>query len=417
MLLRDPSTFAAASLDDGIVDARVVFLTHYIPLYQVRVLQEIAACVRDFHVLLSTPIEPNRDFTPDWGGLDVTVQNTWTVRRRWKHRDSKGTKFNDELYVHIPYDTQRRLRQLRPDVVMSLELGARSLGATHYCRRNPGTKSILCTYMSEHTERHRGWLRQTLRKRLVRRADALTYNGPSCQSYLQQLGVPDNALYHFPYAADDRTLHMGPVERVDGQTRHRLLCVGQLSERKGVLPMMTQLQRYCIDHPEQSIEMRLAGDGPLRDQLQSLSLPTNLTLTLLGNVPAKELSTELRSCGAVIAPTLADEWLLVVNESLQAGTPVIGSIYAQAVTTLIRDGINGWQYDPADESSLARSLNAYFGVSADRLTEMRHECRDSVEERTPAWAASGAVQAIRELWPARVDSETAVAGVKSESGQ
>ena len=116
-----------------VVDARVVFLTHYIPLYQVRVLQSIAASVRDFHILLSTPIEPNRDFAPDWSGLDVTVQDTWTVRHRWKHRaDKKSVGFDDQLYVHVPYDTSSRLRALKPDVVMSLELGARSMGAIRY---------------------------------------------------------------------------------------------------------------------------------------------------------------------------------------------------------------------------------------------------------------------------------------------
>jgi hypothetical protein len=29
--------------------------------------------------------------------------------------------------------------------------------------------------------------------------------------------------------------------------------------------------------------------------------------------------------GVMVAPTLADEWMLVVNEALQAGLPVIGA--------------------------------------------------------------------------------------------
>ncbi len=386
-----------------VLPAKVVFLTHYIPLYQVRVLQAIARRVQSFQVLLSTPMEPNRDFKLDWGDLDVSVQKTFTLRRRWKHRGiDSSTSFVDPLYVHIPYDTTRRLRELRPDVVMSLELGARSIGAIHYCRKHPETKSILCTYMSEHTETNRGWTRQKIRRRLLRQADAITYNGPSCKNYLQQLGADPDRLYRMAYAADDRTLYRGCIKRDDAATRHRLLYVGQLSERKGVLPMLNQVAEYCYHHSDQRIEIVLAGEGPLREQIESYNTPDNLTITLLGNIPPTDLAQQMIQCGATIAPTLADEWLLVVNEALQAGLPVIGSIYAQATTTLIQDGVNGWQYDPSqansgDKQSLSRVLGQYFKTSPAELSDMRQRCRQSIQHCTPQWAASGAVSAIAQL--------------------
>lgn len=385
---------SATISDDGSarpLGARVVFLTHYISLYQVRVLQSIAKSVRDFRVLLSTPIEPNRDFTPDWSGLDVTVQDAWTVRRRWRHRDGG---FEDPLFVHFPYDTGRRLRDLKPDVVMSLELGARSAGAASYCRRNAEAKLILCTYMSQRTEQDRGWMRSLLRKRLIRHADAVTYNGPSCRQYLVDLGVAEDRLFHLPYAADDRTVHRGPVERDDDDTRGRLLVVGQLSDRKGVLPFAQQLSEYCNRHPHRQIELLFAGDGPLREPIANLSVPPNLQLKLLGNLPPDELLVWQLRCGALIAPTLADEWMLVVNEALQSGLPVIGSIHSQAVETLVKTSHNGWTYDPAQRGSLDVALDKYFDVSTESLADMRHQARQSVIERTPQWAAAGAVEAI-----------------------
>lgn len=373
-------------------DARVVFLTHYIPLYQVRVLQSIAASVRDFHVLLSTPIEPNRDFTPDWSGLDVTVQDTWTLRSRWRHQ---AAGFEDLLFVHVPYDTTRRLRSLNPDVVMSLELGARSMGAASYCAKNLHSKLVLCTYMSERTEEGRGWLRRYFRKRLVRRADAVTYNGPSCQRYLRGLGVADERLFHFPYAADDRTVYRGPTERDDWATRHRLLAVGQLTDRKGVLPLMNQVSEYCRARPHRKVALDFAGEGPLRIVIDSFDLPQNVDVQVLGNISPEELGTRMLAYGALIAPSLADEWMLVVNEALQAGLPVLGSIHAQAVTAIVQNGFNGWQYDPMAEGSLATALDAYFDESSNQLATMRVNARRSVAERTPQWAASGALDAVK----------------------
>lgn len=396
------------------LDARVVFLTHYIPLYQVRVLQTIAAAVRDFHVLLSTPIEPNRDFIPDWAGLDVAVQDTWTIRRQWKHQAG----FDDPLYVHVPYDTTRRLRALKPDVVMSMELGVRSVGAAMYCRRNPKSKHVLCTYMSERTEEGRGWMRRQLRRRLVKSADAITYNGPSCLKYLKQFGVEGKPLFHLPYAADDRTVYQGPLSKDDATTRYRLLVVGQLSDRKGVLPLLRQVADYCLRRPNRQIELVFAGDGALKSQIQNYQCPSNLNVKLLGNVTPDDLAVWMLRCGALVAPTLADEWMLAVNEGLQAGLPVIGSTHSQAVTTLVKDGVNGWQYDPLEEGSLALALDSYFSESAESLASMRATARQTVQERTPEWAASGGLDAIRQvLGLENADSRLSDSGLSDSVGQ
>ncbi|MEO1528139.1 MAG: glycosyltransferase family 4 protein, partial [Planctomycetota bacterium] len=258
-------------------------------------------------------------------------------------------------------------------------------------------KSILCTYMSEHTEQARGGLRNKLRQHLVRRADAITFNGPSCERYLKQLGAAPDRLYRLSYAADDRTAHTGSVERDENAARNRFLYVGQLTQRKGVMPMIEQLAAYCRSNLNREIELRMAGRGPLRDEIERFGVPGNLTIRLLGNLTPTELAAEMQTCGSTIAPTLADEWLLVVNEALQAGLPVIGSIYAQATTTLIRDGENGWQYDPAEASSLHAALEKYYSVSHDQLAAMRNHCRDSITHCTPAWAAEDAVRAIADL--------------------
>lgn len=381
------------------IDQRVVFMTHYIPLYQVRVFQQIAARVRDFHVLLSTPIEPNRSFRPDWADLDVTVQKTITLRRDW--RDRSG--FQDPLYVHFPVDTRRQLRRLNPDIVMSLELGARSVGAAAYCRRYD-RKLVLCTYMSEHTERDRGKTRGWLRRRLTRRADAITYNGPSCYRYLHhRLRVPDSKLFPLSYAADDRVY--GSAEAFDCLedrkrpvvSRGRLLCIGQLSERKGVVPLARQIANYGSSHPDRELHVTFVGEGPKEAELRSITTPANVTLELLGHCPAANLPCLLTEHAAVIAPTLADEWLLVVDEAMHRSTPVIGSCYAQAVESLIDDGVNGWKYDPLEPRTLSDTLDRYFATPDDQFQSLRHAAQASVAHRTPEWAARGAVAALREL--------------------
>ncbi|PHQ33420.1 glycosyltransferase family 4 protein [Rhodopirellula bahusiensis] len=392
---------------DGLMlDAKAVFLTHYIPLYQVRVLQEITKRIRDFQILLSTPIEPNRDFQLDWSGLNVEVQKTVTLRRRWRHAKAG---FDDPLFVHVPYDTLKQLKRIRPDVVISHELGARSLAAARYCRRS-GARLVLATFMSEHTEQGRGRVRSWARRRLIRSADAITYNGPSCREVLLSLGAREDQLFHLPYAADDRIAATETQRPAESDVRRKLLCIGQLSQRKGVLPLVRQASDFCAANNE-AIEITFVGDGPCRSELETLAsgsstddnapIDSRLKIHLLGNRPAAELPELMRAHGAIIAPTLADEWLLVTNEGMHAGMPIIGSIYAQSVTTLVRNGRNGWQYDPLASEATSSTLNlsgalkSYLATDESTIKAMRENAKHDIREYTPQRSAMGAIDAIR----------------------
>ncbi|MEZ6089926.1 MAG: glycosyltransferase family 4 protein [Pirellulaceae bacterium] len=372
------------------LDARVVLLTHYVPLYQLPIYQQLANRIADFRVLLSTKIEPNRHFEPRWDGLNVNLQKTVTLKRRWKH----DAGFNDTLYVHLPYDTTWQLRRLKPDVVLSLELGFRSCAASIYRMLHRRSRLILCTFMSEHTERGRGVMRAATRRALIRRADALTYNGPSCHRVLRKLGADDHRLFPFPYAANPACVYDGVLETRPPAALGRLLYVGQMNQRKGVQAMFHQVVDFARRHPNQPLRLTMIGEGPLRESLTRRETPENLQTHFVGNVPAERLPEHLSQQDAMIFPTLADEWGLVVNEALHSWLPVIGSSLAQASTTLIEEGVNGWLYDPRDPSQLASCLKRWLACDQASIARMQVACRRSVRERTPEAACDGLLNAI-----------------------
>lgn len=373
------------------LDASVTVLTHYLPPYMSSVLRRIAERVRNLQVLLSIEQEPNRQFDSTWRSLQVEVQKSFMLRRPWRHTAG----FQDRLFVHFPYDTLWQLRRRNPDIVFSYELGFRSLQSALYCKTH-GKRLALCVCVSEHTERGRGRLRYLLRKLLLRWADTVTYNGPSCQRYLQRMGVPDSKLYPFPYACSEQFQYTGPVER-SAEANHRLLYVGQMSERKGVVPLLQGLVSYCTTRPNQRVELTFAGAGELESALQGTPVPGNLRLTFLGHVDYEALSRAMERVGILIFPTLADEWGLVVNEAMQAGLPVIGSEYAQASTTLIQHGVNGWRYRPEHPEELHRCLDQAFRTDARQLLRMRQAAVATVGDITPERVAQQAIAMFRHL--------------------
>lgn len=368
----------------------VVLLTNFIPPYRLPVYTELARRVDKLTILLSTRMESNRSWTPDWGELDVRVQRTVTINRPWRH----AAGFCDTLRIHVPYDTLATLRALRPDAIISAELGFRSAFSALYSGLLRRTPLVLWATLSDHTEQGRGWLRACLRRWLLARAGAVVVNGESGTRYIERFGFERRRIFRVPYVALPGVFEQLPSTRSAGAA-HRLLYVGQLIERKGLSPFVAALSRWAADHPAREVVFDLAGSGPVERELRSLSLPPNLCLNFLGECNYARLAEAYSAAGIFVFPTLADEWGLVVNEALAAGLPVLGSRYSQAVEELCHDGDTGWTFRPDAADEMAAAIDQALSASVDELNAMRAAARAAVEPLTPKHTVDGLLQAVR----------------------
>jgi glycosyltransferase involved in cell wall biosynthesis len=302
--------------------------------------------------------------------------------------------YSEELFVHLPLDTFSQLRKLRPDCIVSLEMGMRSLMSSLYrtaWRRS--CRHVLAVYGSERSEQGRGAVRRWLRRRLLAAADVVTYNGPSCQRYLLALGAPSQRMMPWNYAADPAKAYRGPIQAADDASL-RLLTVGQLIPRKGILEAARALDDWARRHPERGIEWALAGTGPLSEELSRLRPSPNLRIHLLGHRDPAQLQELYRDYPVTFFPTLGDEWGLVVDEALASGQLVLGSIYSQAVETLVEPGRNGWQYDPQSPETLHQALDQLASLTSEHAAHLRDQARRSVVERTHVQSAEQFVAAV-----------------------
>lgn len=365
------------------------------------VLRELQRRCRRLTVLISTTMESDRDWEADWDALEVVVQKTFTRTLKVNHRDG----FTQDYLTHFSLDTVAQLRRLGPDVVVSGDLGTRSIQAAIYSRLFGRKALVLSCGLSEHTERNVGWSRTQARRLLAYIADHLCSTGTSGVQYLRKLGPSSDRISVAPYSRVPVLTSFDPVShRTSGPMR--LLYVGRLIELKGVVPFSQGLAEWATDHPDVPIEFWLAGEGPERAALERLVMPPTLSMKLLGNLTFEQLRDVYAQCDVLVLPTLTDEWALVVDEALAAGLPVLGSIYAQAVTDLVRPEHNGWHYDPREPAQLQRTLTDVLAAPPEQLARMREEARRSVEHRTPAFAAEGLIHAIECAVRRRSASET-----------
>jgi FkbM family methyltransferase len=369
---------------------RTVFLTNFIAPYVLPVLQQLKARVKSLRVFVCTPMEPDRTWQAAWGDLDVTVQRTITL----VHREVYKQGFARTSFRHFPFDSLPLLYRHRPDAIVSVQLGLRTMQAAAYRLANSACRLIILADLSEHTEKEIGCLRTIARRALLAVADAVLVNGASGKRYVRRLGVPLGRIVEAPYTTD-----MTPFEAVslarEPRVARRLVYAGQLIESKGLKLLTQALLQWSAEHSSQVCEVWFIGAGPFEKQLGRFSLPRNLIVKLMGNVSQDELARYYADAGIFVLPTLLDTWAVVVNEALAAGLPVMGSVYSQAVEELVRNGVNGWRFHPDDPGEFQCVLTQTLSTPLTTLEEMRKAARRSVRHLTPEYAAGRFLEAMR----------------------
>ncbi|MEO5924918.1 MAG: glycosyltransferase family 4 protein [Bryobacteraceae bacterium] len=308
----------------------------------------------------------------------MQLQKGFQWRKTWRHRNN----FEERAVIHFPYDTLPRLTSMKPDVIISAELGARTLQAAIYRLFVQRTRLVVWATLSEVTELDRGLLRRLLRRLLLRAADAVIVNGSSGARYVARFGVPPSKVFRVPQTTDIQPFLNLPIDRPAGSII-RLLYSGRLVELKGLVPFVSQLGTWAALHPVSRLEMTLVGDGPLRNALENVPRPSNLSLRFLGHVPYGELPGIYGQADILVFPSLADEWGLVAVEAMAAGLPVLGSLYSQAVEDLVVDGKNGWSFRPDEEEEVRSALDRALTTASADFGAIRSQARETVRHLTP----------------------------------
>ena len=247
--------------------------------------------------------------------------------------------------------------------------------------------------LSEHSERNWGRVRLALRRFILGRADGVLVNGESGARYIARFGVPDRAIHRINQPVD--VSRFAAVERTrDPGLACRLLCVGALTARKGLVPFARALIAWAKANPQRQIEIWWLGHGELAETLAALVMPENIKQRFCGAAPYNDMPGYYAQCDLLAFPSLLDEWGLVVNEAMAAGLPVLGSVLAQAVTELVEDGLTGWAFDPSDPAAMQGAIARALDTRPEQMVGMREAARQRIARLTPESAATRIAAAL-----------------------
>jgi glycosyltransferase involved in cell wall biosynthesis len=160
-------------------------------------------------------------------------------------------------------------------------------------------------------------------------------------------GIPREKCMVIPYATNPALFS---CPKIDQEGVFRILYVGSVSARKGIVYLLQALQHLPRDRYECSVIGRIEAG------FESALVPYASLFTHIPSVPYEQMAAHYQRASVFVLPTLDEGMAHVILEALCSGTPVITTINSGA-ETMIKDGHNGFIAGIRDSQAIAARLN------------------------------------------------------------
>ena len=160
----------------------------------------------------------------------------------------------------------------------------------------------------------------------------------------------------------------------------RLICVGRLCEAKGQLLLIEAAA--LLAGKGISFELVLAGDGPMRKDIETLVQAYGLAerVRITGWISSGQVREEILAARALVLPSFAEGLPVVIMEAMALRRPVL-STYVAGIPELVRHGEEGWLFPAGSVSELAEAMQTCLASSVDDLQRMGDAARSRVVVR------------------------------------
>ncbi|GAB3906963.1 glycosyltransferase family 4 protein [Mucilaginibacter boryungensis] len=276
-------------------------------------------------------------------------------------------KSNDQLTKYQIKDRIfSKLNELQPDIVIAGSIvfyaGALSL---QWAKANK--KKFIMFDDAKVSDVKRNFLVQTIKNLITRQIDALWL--PSKNYEEGYAGILNKNKIHFFYGYDciDNDQFKFKGERVFN--KQTIVCVARLVPIKNIENLLKAWR--AVEEINSNYRLIIIGDGPLAQDLKDIKESLqHKTVDFVGAIENEKVLEYLHKSDALVLPSFAESWGLVVNEAMAAGLPVLLSNKVNAANTLLKEGVNGYSFHPSNVVEMQQKILSFIGLSESAKKEM-----------------------------------------------
>lgn len=250
---------------------------------------------------------------------------------------------------------------------------------------------------------------RALNRLVLRRMDVALVAGDDAVATYRSRGVPEGRLLRYRFGVDLERFHPATdAERADARRRWGVrgsgsvvVSISRLAPEKGVDDLVGALAAL----PDgEAATLLVAGDGPLRDELERAVAAAGVAAIFVGRVEPDDVVSVLHAADCfVYAARRGANTPYAVLEAMAVGLPVVATTAPAIHRSMLDDG-RGIAVEPGDRDALRDGI-LQFLHDPPRAATAGAAARSYVEAHHSPAEADGAVDAlVRRLWPGAEDA-------------
>jgi glycosyltransferase involved in cell wall biosynthesis len=322
----------------------------------------------DVHVVAPAASRKHGTWKEVHEGQEVTAHRIYS----WRWYPHDWLRF--ALPWRIKQNSARILDEVKPDVVhfqshivvgrgLSIEAakrGIRIIGTNHFMPEN----------MLEFTLIPKAWqdwsvgLAWKAARRTFSRAEAVTTPTRRAADFLERYtGLRE--VHAISCGIDAHKYSPNWVPR----TENRIIFVGRVTGEKHI----DVLLRAVALLPESlDVKVEIVGGGDQKRNLENMAVELGVAdrVTFTGYVTDEELREAYHRASVLAMPSIAELQSIVTMEAMASALPVVAA-NAMALPHLVRDGENGYLFEPGRPEDLAAKLRKVLEASPEEYRELK----------------------------------------------
>jgi glycosyltransferase involved in cell wall biosynthesis len=282
----------------------------------------------------------------------------------------------DEISISVIKETfLKKLDEINPDVVIagSIVFFAGALGL-RWAKNNH--KKFIMFDDAKPSQIKRNFVVQWVKDLITKQIDGLWLPSKDYDEAYEKF-IDKNSIVFYGYNCIDNDLFRYKEKRsIDFTT---VICVARLVPIKNIDYLLRAWK--LIEKRRPNYRLVIIGDGPEFVNLNELTLNMGLkTIVFLGAVNNSDIPTYFYNSSAFVLPSLSESWGLVVNEAMASGLPLLISNKINAANTLLKEGVNGFGFEPSNVKSIAENIIRYIDLSLEDKRKMSQNSSSIISE-------------------------------------
>ena len=296
----------------------------------------------------------------------------------------------DDIYENTKYfdrvkKVYNRIKKFKPTIITLPGYYEPAMITIQFISKLLGIKVILAVDSTEGDNPNK-WYAELIKRFIISFADGFFCYGKKSADYMLKLGASESQILMRRNSVNNtRVREIFDAYKVSENflkdrmiyPKYNFIFVGRFLKIKN----LDRLIKCFSSVKNNDWGLILVGDGPEKDKI----IAHQKSISNLFVIPPQEwykVPEKMALADVLILPSYSEPWGLVTNEAMVCGMPVIVSKQSGSSTDLVKEGLNGFNFDAYSEVELRNSMQ-YFIDKPNEISTMGENSIKQIKNFSP----------------------------------